>query len=92
MKGLFVTTVGLCLLLHLTEACNEAICASLVSKCLLIKSCDCNMSDKSNCACCGECQLCLAKLYSECCSCVGKLKGHYTIIDYGGIGHDVIST
>ena len=75
MKGFLITTMGLCLLLGLTEACNEAICASLVSKCLLIESCSCDMSDKANCKCCGECQLCLAKLYSECCSCVGKLRG-----------------
>ncbi|KAL3860143.1 hypothetical protein ACJMK2_010308 [Sinanodonta woodiana] len=57
--------------LLLVEACNEAICAPLVSKCLLIKCCDCDMTNKGNCTCCKECQLCLSKLYSECCSCVG---------------------
>lgn len=73
MKGLFFIMLGLYVLdnLGLVRACNEAICASLVSKCLFIRSCECDMSDKKNCTCCGDCQLCLAKLYSECCSCVG---------------------
>lgn len=53
-------------------ACNEHVCASLVSKCLLLKSCECDMSDKKNCTCCKECHKCLARLYTECCSCVGK--------------------
>lgn len=54
-----------------TQACNEAVCASLVSKCMLLKSCECNMLDKNNCTCCKDCHRCLAKLYTECCSCVG---------------------
>ncbi|XP_050398913.1 twisted gastrulation protein homolog 1-A [Patella vulgata] len=53
------------------EACNEAICASQVSKCMLIKCCECDMSDKKNCSCCQDCQVCLSKLYTECCDCVG---------------------
>lgn len=64
----------LCVLLaaaYVVIACNEAVCASLVSKCQLIKSCECDMSDMKNCSCCHTCQLCLSKLYSECCSCVG---------------------
>ncbi|KAH3692544.1 hypothetical protein DPMN_193093 [Dreissena polymorpha] len=56
----------------MVEACNEQICASPVSRCQLIQACDCDMSDKKNCSCCHNCQLCLAQLYSECCSCVGK--------------------
>lgn len=55
---------------YIVTCCNEAVCASLVSKCQLMKSCDCDMSDKKNCSCCNNCQLCLAHLYSECCSCV----------------------
>ena len=55
-----------------THACNEAVCASLVSKCMLLKSCECNMLDKNNCTCCKDCHRCLAKLYTECCSCVGE--------------------
>ena len=53
-------------------ACNKHVCASLVSKCLLLKSCECDMSDKKNCTCCRQCHKCLARLYTECCSCVGK--------------------
>ncbi|XP_071092157.1 twisted gastrulation protein homolog 1-A-like [Haliotis cracherodii] len=62
---------GVLAVLCLAEACNEAICASRVSKCMLIKCCECNMSDKKNCTCCRDCQVCLADLYTECCSCVG---------------------
>ncbi|GFO25017.1 twisted gastrulation protein homolog 1 [Plakobranchus ocellatus] len=53
------------------ESCNEAVCGPLVSKCMLIKCCDCEMADLKNCTCCRECQICLSKLYTECCSCVG---------------------
>jgi len=50
-----------------TESCNEAVCGSVVSKCLLTQSCKC---DLKNCTCCKECYGCLGNLYSECCSCV----------------------
>lgn len=52
-------------------SCNEAICASLVSKCLLVKACECDMSNKKNCSCCSQCSKCLAKRYPYCCSCLG---------------------
>ncbi|KAH9515756.1 Twisted gastrulation protein 1-B [Bulinus truncatus] len=55
---------------HVLEACNEAVCAPLVSKCMLIKCCGCEMTE-SNCSCCKNCSICLSKLYTECCSCVG---------------------
>ncbi|XP_014361954.2 protein twisted gastrulation [Papilio machaon] len=48
-------------------ACNEAICASVVSKCMLTQSCKCDLKD---CSCCKDCFNCLSYLYSECCSCV----------------------
>ncbi|NP_001295476.1 twisted gastrulation protein homolog 1-A-like isoform X1 [Athalia rosae] len=48
-------------------ACNEAICASVVSKCMLTGSCKC---DLVTCTCCKECFSCLSYLYDECCSCV----------------------
>lgn len=51
------------------DGCNEAVCASVVSKCMLTQSCKC---DLSNCSCCFECSQCLSVLYTECCSCVGK--------------------
>lgn len=49
--------------------CNEAICASVVSKCMLTQSCKCDLKD---CSCCKDCFNCLSYLYSECCSCVGE--------------------
>ncbi|XP_052818582.1 twisted gastrulation protein homolog 1-A-like [Mya arenaria] len=55
---------------YVGEACNQRLCPSLVSKCQLLKACDCDMTDKKNCSCCHNCQLCLSQLYSECCSCV----------------------
>jgi hypothetical protein len=51
------------------NSCNEAVCASVVSKCMLTQSCKC---DLKNCSCCKECFNCLGDLYSECCSCVGQ--------------------
>lgn len=57
--------------LDVSEGCNEALCVSIVSKCMLIKSCDCDMTDIRNCSCCKDCNMCLSTLYTECCSCVG---------------------
>lgn len=59
-----------CLIFHPAETaiCNEAICASVVSKCMLTQSCKC---DLTHCSCCKDCYNCLSYLYSECCSCVG---------------------
>ncbi|GBP25828.1 Protein twisted gastrulation [Eumeta japonica] len=54
-------------LVELSWACNEAICASVVSKCMLTQSCKCDLKD---CSCCKDCFNCLSYLYSECCSCV----------------------
>lgn len=51
------------------SSCNESICASQVSKCMLTQSCRC---DLKNCSCCRDCRQCLSYLYTECCSCVGK--------------------
>lgn len=47
--------------------CNEVLCGSVVSKCLLTQSCKCELK---NCTCCKDCFICLDKLYSDCCSCV----------------------
>ncbi|XP_065172587.1 twisted gastrulation protein homolog 1-A-like [Atheta coriaria] len=55
--------------IHITSACNEAVCAAIVSKCLLTQSCKCDF--QKDCSCCKECSLCLSVLYDECCSCVG---------------------
>ncbi|XP_064641483.1 twisted gastrulation protein homolog 1-A-like [Lineus longissimus] len=58
---------------YYTEACNEAVCASLVSKCILLKDCGCEVKDQGNCTCCKNCTKCLtlSNLYVQCCSCVG---------------------
>lgn len=51
------------------DSCNEVVCASIVSKCMLTQSCKCELK---NCSCCKECLKCLGKrYYEECCSCVG---------------------
>ncbi|RWS26071.1 protein twisted gastrulation-like protein [Leptotrombidium deliense] len=49
-------------------ACNEAVCASIVSKCMLTQSCKCDL--KTNSSCSRDCFFCLDYLYTECCSCV----------------------
>lgn len=66
------TAVFLLLLsgLSLTGACNKALCASDVSKCLIQELCQCRPTD-GNCSCCKECMLCLGTLWDECCDCVG---------------------
>lgn len=51
-----------------TNSCNEAVCASIVSKCMLLQSCKCDLLP--DCICCKKCFECLGYLYSECCSCV----------------------
>ncbi|XP_060535028.1 protein twisted gastrulation-like [Cylas formicarius] len=52
-------------------SCNEAVCGSVVSKCLLTKSCNCEFNfENNNCTCCKDCINCLGFLYNECCSCV----------------------
>jgi hypothetical protein len=52
------------------DSCNESICGSIVSKCLLTQSCKCDL--KSNVTCSKDCFYCLDFLYHECCACVGK--------------------
>lgn len=54
----------------LTEStsCNESVCGSVVSKCLLNKSCDCEIAGK--CTSLKICKKCLDKHYTECCPCV----------------------
>ncbi|XP_041765024.1 protein twisted gastrulation-like isoform X1 [Anopheles merus] len=52
---------------QLAASCNEMVCASIVSKCMLTQSCKCDMK---SCTCCKECAECLSYLYTECCSCL----------------------
>lgn len=66
------TALSLLLLImtiQLTYSCNEQVCASIVSKCMLTQSCKC---DSQNYSCCVECFKCLGHLKLECCSCLGK--------------------
>lgn len=53
--------------------CNEFVCGSVVSKCLLTQSCQCKLSD---CYCCKDCLNCLGELYTECCSCLDMCPVH----------------
>ncbi|XP_074645550.1 twisted gastrulation protein homolog 1-A-like [Tubulanus polymorphus] len=66
-----VATFTLIVLAEKSSACNEAVCAPIVSKCILLRACGCDMTDKANCSCCKDCSVCLSNLYVECCSCVG---------------------
>lgn len=63
-----LTALLLIISVHLSYSCNEQVCASIVSKCMLTQSCKC---DLKNCSCCRECFKCLSHLSAECCSCVG---------------------
>ncbi len=56
--------------------CSESRCGVRVSKCMLIKSCNCSMTPddlkSQNCTCCKDCVKCLGNYFTDCCSCVGK--------------------
>lgn len=79
-----VASVALVFLVANVYACNEMVCASIVSKCMLTQSCKC---DLKNCSCCRECRQCLNYLYTECCSCVGM--SHF--LEPIGKIHDIIN-
>merc|ERR1712189_74997 len=72
MKSIsFLMLAILCILAMMftpSFGCNEAVCASIVSKCMLLQSCKCEL--QPDCTCCKKCFECLDYLYSECCSCV----------------------
>ena len=51
--------------------CNEAVCGSIVSKCTLLKSCECKIEANKPCTCCKRCFACLEYLQPDCCSCFG---------------------
>ncbi|KOB65775.1 BMP binding protein [Operophtera brumata] len=70
MAGRMYFVLALICVVPIIYACNEAICASVVSKCMLTQSCKCDLKD---CSCCKDCFNCLSYLYSECCSCVEEL-------------------
>lgn len=64
------TSFTFLLMAKLTFSCNQMLCASIVSKCMLTQSCKC---DLKNCTCCKDCYQCLSWLWQECCSCVGNI-------------------
>ncbi|XP_035795842.1 protein twisted gastrulation-like [Anopheles albimanus] len=70
-KTLALQLTAICVLVGLAvppvDGCNEMVCASIVSKCMLTQSCKCDMK---SCTCCKECAECLSYLYTECCSCL----------------------
>ena len=51
-------------------SCNKALCASIVSYCMIQEKCGCH--PRKNCSCCTECAICLGDHYMQCCDCVGK--------------------
>ena len=56
------------MLINQVNGCNEVVCASIISKCILIENCKC---EPKNCPCQKEFLNCLGEKYSkECCSCV----------------------
>ncbi|XP_055385283.1 protein twisted gastrulation-like [Condylostylus longicornis] len=61
-----------------TEDCNELVCGSVVSKCLLTQSCQCTLE---NCSCCKDCLYCLGNLFLECCNCLNLCPQHNDTFD-----------
>jgi len=62
------------------------VCASIVSKCMLLQSCKCDL--QPDCTCCKQCFECLDYLYSECCSCVDMCpKPNVTIHELSRMSH-----
>ncbi|KAH8356881.1 protein twisted gastrulation [Drosophila serrata] len=55
------------------DDCNEVVCGSVVSKCLLTQSCQCKLND---CHCCKDCLNCLGELFTECCGCLDMCPKH----------------
>ncbi len=59
--GLFLLLSFVTCFVSVTVCCNEAVCASIVSRCTLLKSCDCELED-TGCPCCKSCFACLEHL------------------------------
>lgn len=56
--------------LIIVNCCNKSLCGSIVTRCLLTKSCKCD--DRFSVDCYKDCFMCLEDQYQECCSCFGK--------------------
>ncbi|XP_034116198.1 protein twisted gastrulation [Drosophila albomicans] len=65
--------IGVALVTANDDGCNEMVCGSVVSKCLLTQSCQCRLND---CHCCKDCHNCLGELYTECCGCLDMCPKH----------------
>ena len=71
LSVILLTSLTIILMARFTFSCNQVLCASIVSKCMLTQSCKCELK---NCTCCRDCYQCLSWLWEECCSCVGELE------------------
>lgn len=69
-----VISFGISLCAASDDGCNEMVCGSVVSKCLLTQSCQCKLND--DCHCCKDCLNCLGELYTECCGCLDMCPKH----------------
>ncbi|XP_063876865.1 twisted gastrulation protein homolog 1-B-like isoform X1 [Scylla paramamosain] len=78
-----MVAVMACLGAWTCHACNEVVCASVVSKCMLTQACKCDLtrSPDNNCTCCRDCAKCLGYLYTECCSCLGMCEPREQVLD-----------
>ncbi|MFH4981730.1 hypothetical protein AB6A40_008439 [Gnathostoma spinigerum] len=58
-----------------TAGCSESACGPRISKCMLLKACNCTITRETilanKCTCCNECIQCLDRQFTQCCSCVG---------------------
>jgi len=59
------------------DGCNEVVCGSVVSKCLITQSCQCKLNE---CHCCKDCLNCLGELYIECCGCLDMCPKHKDVL------------
>lgn len=56
---------------YLSYACDEQKCARHVTRCMLMRRCEC---DLGNCSCCHDCYKCLGDSWLDCCECFGKFQ------------------
>ncbi|XP_067935895.1 twisted gastrulation protein homolog 1-A-like [Watersipora subatra] len=64
----------LSLIVKNVSSCNDIVCGPIVTKCQLLKSCNCDVPEgatEEDCPCCATCAACLEDKYPSCCSCVG---------------------
>ncbi|KAM7358548.1 protein twisted gastrulation-like [Cochliomyia hominivorax] len=65
---LYIVIISSFICRSMATSCNEDICGSIVSKCILTQSCKCEQKDLS---CYRDCVRCMGKKYFEdCCGCV----------------------